>query len=292
MSSDNTTSLDMCAACGKKGDNGLKMCNNCKKVKYCGSACQRKSWPDHKAECKRLHDEALFKPSPPKPDCPICFLRLPHAPEETRYQVCCGNTICLGCSDTVADETGNFLCPFCRKMSPKEDKEALDGLRKRIELNDPVAAYYFGCKYHKGTMGLSQDSGRALELFRQALQLGNTDAHFTIGEYYFRGYEEVGGKDMKKAKYHWEQAAMGGHASSRHNLGAMERNAGNTERSIKHFKIAAEDGYEDSMNQIYTDFVNREMDMRTYYNISQAHDKAEEEIKSEPRERTDRKSVV
>lgn len=170
-------------------------------------------------------------------------------------------------------------------MSPNGDKEAHDGLKKRIELNDPVAVYYLGCKYLKGTMGLPQDSGRALELFRQALQLGYTDAHFSIGEYYFRGNEEVGGKDTKKAKYHWEQAAMGGHASARHNLGVTERLAGNTERSIKHFKIAAETGYEISMNQIYTDFVNREMDFQTYYKISQAHDKAEEEIKSEPRER-------
>ena len=170
-------------------------------------------------------------------------------------------------------------------MSPNGDKEALDGLKRRIELNDPVAAYYFGCKYHKGTMGLPQDSRRALELFRQAVQLGHTDAHFTIGEYYLRGNKEVGGKDMKKAKYHWELAAIGGHASSRHNLGALERQAGNTRRSIKHFKMAAEAGYELSMDQIKKDFVTREVNLETYREISQAYKKAEDEIKSEPRER-------
>lgn len=70
-----------CANCGKmreecSGD--LKTCNGCKMMKYCSRDCQITHRPQHKKECKQraaeLHEEALFKPHPPKEECPICFL--------------------------------------------------------------------------------------------------------------------------------------------------------------------------------------------------------------------------
>ena len=34
------------------------VCARCKSVRYCGASCQRKDWPTHKTDCKRLAEEA------------------------------------------------------------------------------------------------------------------------------------------------------------------------------------------------------------------------------------------
>ncbi|KAL7536259.1 hypothetical protein ACHAXR_007032 [Thalassiosira sp. AJA248-18] len=169
-------------------------------------------------------------------------------------------------------------------MSPSGDTEALAALKKRIDLGDPEAMFNFACKYDKGTMGLRQDSRRALEIFRNALELGYSDAHWAIGEYYFFGNEVVGGKCLKKAKYHWEQSAMGGHAMSRHNLGVIEALGGNTKKSIRHFKISAEAGFELSMKEMTREFMNGRIGLEEYDSVEQAFDKAQEDLKSEKRD--------
>ena len=51
------------------------------------------------------------------------------------------------------------------------------------------------------------------------------------------------GGDMKKAKFHYEAAAMAGHEVARYNLGCMEYlSGGNVERAVKHWTIAASAG--------------------------------------------------
>ena len=44
---------------------------------------------------------------------------------------------------------------------------------------------------------------------------------------------------MKKAKFHYEAAAIAGHEAARYNLGYMENKSGNMERAVKHWMIAA-----------------------------------------------------
>jgi TPR repeat protein len=66
---------------------------------------------------------------------------------------------------------------------------------------------------------------------------------------YWRG--EGVEKDEEKMVYHWENAAIGGHPRARHNLGCIEEDNGNTERSVKHFIIAANLGYELSMKALW-----------------------------------------
>ncbi|KAL7504650.1 hypothetical protein ACHAXN_003962 [Cyclotella atomus] len=74
------SSTETCGACGKSdsSDGGLKKCSGCKAIKYCSVACQQAHRSEHKQECKRLADEALFRDPPPSEgDCAICLLRLP-----------------------------------------------------------------------------------------------------------------------------------------------------------------------------------------------------------------------
>jgi TPR repeat protein len=48
---------------------------------------------------------------------------------------------------------------------------------------------------------------------------------------------------VKKAKFHYETAAMAGHEDARFKLGSIEGNSGNTERAVKHWMIAASAGH-------------------------------------------------
>jgi TPR repeat protein len=63
---------------------------------------------------------------------------------------------------------------------------------------------------------LLQDQAKAIELWKQAAKLGSSQAHYHLGN----SYREGG--DLKKAKFHYEVAAMAGHDVARHNLGFME----------------------------------------------------------------------
>lgn len=41
-----------CARCGGSGKPKLLLCGKCKKVSYCGSACQKEDWRTHKSRCR------------------------------------------------------------------------------------------------------------------------------------------------------------------------------------------------------------------------------------------------
>ena len=55
-----------------------------------------------------------------------------------------------------------------------------------------------------------------MELYARAAALGSSQAHFHLGNIYREG------GDLKKAKIHYEAAAMAGHEVARVNLGNME----------------------------------------------------------------------
>jgi hypothetical protein len=55
---------------------------------------------------------------------------------------------------------------------------------------------------------------------------------------------------MKKAKFHYEAAAMAGDEVARNNLGCAEAQSGNMERAIKHWTIAASAGDHNAMHQL------------------------------------------
>ena len=57
-------------------------------------------------------------------------------------------------------------------------------------------------------------------------------------------------EDHDKAAQYWGIAASDGHALSRCRLGVFEEQAGNGDRALKHFMIAAGCGDNDSLEQI------------------------------------------
>jgi TPR repeat protein len=280
-------------------------------TKYCDATCQKNHWPKHKKQCKlraaELWDEALFKVSPAKEECPICFLPMPakliycvSLPPATRssvpiydfvkaneelankdmdvYYPCCGKTICQGCKHSFRESGNSGKCPFCNSEGGNTDEERVEQIMKRVEANDAASICMLAHHYHLGLRGVQQDQAKAMELYGRAAELGNTKAHRGLGGiYHQRG-------DMKKAKFHFEVAAMAGDEVARFNIGVGEAQSGNMERAIKHFIIAASAGESRSMHNLIKLFEGGAVSRESIDSILAAYNSSCKEMRSEARD--------
>ena len=282
--------IDKCANCGKEdGSDGLKACTACKMVKYCNRDCQIAHRPKHKKACRKrateIHDEELFKPPPPPADCPICMLPLPSLDTGFKYKVCCGKSICSGCIHAVRlRDKGVGLCPFCRTPTHTSNEEGIERLKKRVEAGDVLAIFELGFCNEEGVYGLPRDRAKALELWHKAGELGNTKAYYGIGSAYYNG--EGVERDNKKADHYYELAAMGGHVIARYNLGCIEAaQANNWDRAIKHWLIAAGDGYNNSVKAIQELYKLGHATKNDYASALQNYQEYLDDIKSDQRDK-------
>ena len=228
-----------CADCGGVAEGGvsLKTCKSCMLVRYCNADCQRNHWPKHKKECKQwaaeLRDAALFKDPPAKEDCPICFLPMPkkliscmtlppatissvpihnfaEANEELaklkteHYYTCCGKSVCGGCLYSCI-KSGNYeTCPYCKSdRMGKTEEEKTEELRKRVAVNDAGSMYVLGNDYHNGSGGLLHDRDKAMELWKQAAELGSSKAHFSLSTIYLEGGDMKMARTLRGRGYGW-----------------------------------------------------------------------------------------
>ncbi len=293
---------EVCASCGVKGggdDNiTLKNCNGCFLVKYCSVKCQREHWPQHKKECKKraaeLKDEILFKQpeSTDKGDCPICQLPIPLPPttgNETTYTVynCCSKLVCNGCiyANLLREREARLppACPFCRTPMSKMKAELDVLLMKRAEANDPEALCNLGNNRFKAG---NYTSG--IECWEKAAALGHMHSHYKLSVVYHNG--QGAGKNLKKATYHVEQAAIGGHVLARHNLGAWELMENrNIDRAVKHFTIAAKLGLDLSLQTLKKCYAGGDVSKEKFAAALRAHKVAVDAMKSPQRDLAARK---
>ena len=196
-----------------------------------------------------------------------------------------GKIICRGCIYAVQSRAASQkedVCPFCRTPPAGSKKELIRRLEKRMEMNDGRAIYSLGVHYFNGEIGLSQNHSKAAELFHQAGELGDADAYYGIGNACkFGDGVEV---DEKKAVHYWELAAMGGSSIARYNLGVYERKAGNMDRAIKHYMIAAQDGNCFALESIKIMYADEEATKSDYATALQSYQAYLDEIKSDQRD--------
>ena len=323
-SSNDVTSDDQCAACGKGGDN-LKACTACKQVKYCNVSCQRAHWRKHKKECRKhadtlqrdghnnnasdnsnvddvnvglgavsISDDKLFQDPPPKEDCPICFLPMPYTSGlcdvRVTYEPCCGKVVCSGCiwASVFEVHMGNLksCCPFCRAPNEGTQGEELRRYNKRMEAGDAGAFLHMGNHYERGDLGLPQDKNKAMEMWNRGADLGDAAAHHSIADAYLHGKGVK--KDDKKANYHLELAAMAGHEMARYSLGINEYNDGNMNRAMRHFMIAARAGYDEPLKRVGDGYKWGIVTKEEYESTLRAHKDSQDEMKSEQRSTAER----
>ena len=278
----------ICAACGKEGNSdSMNICNKCKGVKYCNAACKKKHRKKHKKTCEKrvaeLHEEALFKEVEPK-ECPICLLPQSGENRTESFQTCCGKVICCGCINAMIEsEGGADICPFCRAPQNVSDEKDIKRIKKLMDKGITEAYYFLGCQYAQGEYGLPQDHQKANELYLKGGELGSAKGYYNLGNSYDVGRGVA--IDKKKAIHYWELAAMNGHIMARHNLGGNEYEAGNTDRAIRHWLIAARAGLERSLDNVKTGYKNGLITKDEYANTLRAYQKRQNETKSDERDK-------
>ena len=181
-----------------------------------------------------------------------CQLKVRKRPTK---QACCEKIVCYGCTHTANVKmlprkvakigrlqiSGSPPCPFCRVATPTSIKEVDERHAKRMALDDANAYCQVAGEYSFGDHGKPLDYGRAFELYTRAAALGSPEAHYELGNMYRSGKgRDI---DVKKAKYHYQLAAIGGDLPARSNLAAIEVQQGKAKRAMKHFKITARHGF-------------------------------------------------
>ena len=100
--------------------------------------------------------------------------------------------------------------------------------------------YYLGCRYAHGGLGLPQDWVK--ELWYRAAELGHVESYNNIGYAYFRG-RGVASNEIRASSY-WGECR--GKIQCWQDRGAGRKYC----RALKHFMIAVEGGYNESLNAI------------------------------------------
>jgi hypothetical protein len=286
---------DTCANCGKgeESSGDLKACTACNMVKYCNRECQIAHRPQHKKLCKKraaeLYDDKLFKEPPPPEECPICMLPPPIYANDSgkmngmTFHSCCGKSICDGCIYAMAETGAKDLCAYCRTPPFSSNKVEVKRLKKLMEKGNPNAYYMLAGYYAYGEMGLPQDWAKANELFLKAGELGCAGAYHNLGNSYSVGNGvEI---DKKKAMHYYELAAMNGDVMSRHNLGAIEGQAGNYQRAYKHLLLSARAGDKLSLENVKQGYINGRVTKEEYTKTLRAYQMSQDEVKSDARDK-------
>ena len=153
---------------------------------------------------------------------------------------------------------------------------------KRIEANDPAAMVDMGLYLCE-----DGDFDGAFEYLTKAAELGHADAHnmLALMYQYGKGVE----KDAEQEVYHLEEAAIGGHCGSRHNLGCLEWLNGRLDRAVKHFIIAANLGFQNSLNGLKHLYADGHASKEDYAGALRAYQAAVNATKSSEREKAEEK---
>ena len=265
---------------------------------------------------EELNGADLFAPLPPTEDCAICFVPLSHLNSEACYSACCGKVICWACfkenNESIKKQNkknagdkkaiASFcpfcrehasFCPFCREPDPTSNLESLRQLQARCLQNDHVAFTAMGDRYQNGKNGTPKNGLKALDCFIRAIELGSPEACNCIGEIYHEGNGVA--VDKERAALFIRVGALRGSIVARHGIGFSEyHDLDNHEIGIRHFKIAAEAGFQlslDALRSIYSsdgnellpgnEFITKECLDFAY----RACHEAQMQVKSEEREK-------
>jgi hypothetical protein len=253
---------------------------------------------------EELEGADLFAPLPPTEDCAICFVPLPLLSSDQFYQACCGNLICKACGNENEESINKqneeknagkklaFTCPFCREREPASDGSGyVPQIQARCLKNDHIAIRAMGEIYLRGEYGTTKDDLKALDCFIRAVELGSGDACAKIASCYHQGWGVSVNKE--RVVLFGKIGALRGDILARHNVGCSEYyDFGNYETAIHHWKIAAEAGLQESLNELREkynaegklpgkEFISKEYLDSTY----RACHGAQMEVKSEEREK-------
>jgi hypothetical protein len=169
------------------------------------------------------------------------------------YYPCCGKNICGGCFYSFRESGNSGKCPFCNeRTSGKTAEETVQEKMKRVEAKDAGACVNWAVIITMALEVCSKIGQRHLNYGNRPRNLGTVRHIFNWVPTYCHD-----GGDLKRAKFHYEAAAMAGHGPARSNLGLMELKSGNMKRAVKHWIIAASAGNYGAMYGMITLFTHK-----------------------------------
>jgi TPR repeat protein len=211
-------------------------------------------------------------------DCQICCLPVPINRKKSRIMPCCSQIICAGCSHANKQreikEGLESRCTFCREPFPATKEEGKHMLQERVKANDPLAMVEMGKAHFNGG-----DHSGAFEYYTKAAAFGSVEAHYLLGASYAEGKGLK--RDLRRAARHFEV----GHPLARNNLGCHEGEiVGRHDRAVKHFIIAANLGFDISLQAVKDYFQRGLASKEDYAEALRGYQAAIEATKSTQRE--------
>jgi len=151
-----------------------------------------------------------------------------------------------------------------------------DLLSKRLELlrdEDISVPYLVACDILSRWLKMEGLSSCELSLLQQVVNLQHSS--HDIAEYLAR---TVNLRDIEKAIYHYEIAAMGGNEIARFWLGVYGLLMDNYSRSMKHFIIAAKCGHDSSLKTVQNGYILGLLTKDDYACALRAHQRSRDEM--------------
>jgi TPR repeat protein len=194
--------------------------------------------------------------------------------------------ICAGCCHEHELHSNGRIptCPICRARQPPP-KEYVKMLEKWADANDANAVNLLGMKYLNGDYdsSIKKDTVKALTFLQRAADLGSAPACRSLGVMYEIGHGVI--KDEAKSKQYYEKCAMAGDVVARFNLGCIDANAGNFDRAIKHWLIAASFGDIGAVNNIKNEMIKGHATNDQYAQALHQYQVPLDEVKSDQRDK-------
>ena len=135
---------------------------------------------------------------------------------------------------------------------------------------------------HQTGDGVSQSNMKALELFIRASDLGSAVVYGFIAVNYKHGY--VVEKDGSKSRAFLEISAKKGSISGRRRLAKSEEENGDIDMAIKHWIIAANAGFQESMDNLMRAFRDNVFAKEDLLQTRREFQTSSDEMKSEARD--------
>jgi len=180
-------------------------------------------------------------------------------------------------------EEGGDLCAFCRTPRASSGEEIIKRFKELMDKSNGDSFNALGSLYRRGYCGLAQDYRKANELYLKAGELGCANAYYNLGINYENGDGvEI---DTNKTQHYWELAAMKGDVLARYNLGHMEHRAGNHQRAMKHFILAANAGFKLSLDIVMAWYKQGFVTKEEYASTLRLYHERQKEMKSDERDK-------
>ena len=253
---------------------------------------------DQTATTEPSDDPDLWKPHPLPEDCPVCMVPLPREADKSVYWPCCGKMICTACdaeNDRVRAITNRkreekelpplkSSCAFCRTPAHEDDAGWQRSIMQRVDKGDARAMLILSKAYRTGDNNLAKNEAKATALLEKAADVGSAEAKGVLGATIIMG--ELGlGEDKERGGDLIIDAAKMGDVLARYFLGVVFANGQEHAVAIKHWKLAAAAGHEESMKKLFEQFALGHLNKADLEESVRAHQEACEEMKSEERRR-------